>query len=194
MAQHIRKLFKDVQDGEAKHMPVGHEGRFLVKLEHEFPEGNELSNSNEHKKGFRLMPIAASIAILLGLTFGVYQLIQKPQLVNPAPSATLVVKSLGDVSPGLKKVEDYYMANINLELANVKLTAENKDLFDSYVIRLEELNREYQRLSEELTDMGPSEPTVNALIDNLKLRLNLLYRFKDRLKELKTYPDEENIT
>mgnify|MGYP000968125522 CR=1 FL=1 len=63
---------------------------------------------------------------------------------------------------------------------------ENKELFDSYIVRLEELNNEYKRLSIELTESGPNELTVSALIDNLKLRLNLLYRLKEQLNELNT--------
>merc|ERR1711974_453883 len=94
------------------------------------------------------------------------------------------LKSLGDVSPDLKKVEDYYLANINLELSKIKQTPENKELFDGYVIRLAELNQEYKRLSVELTENGPNELTVSALIDNLKLRLNLLYRLKEQLHDL----------
>jgi len=51
---------------------------------------------------------------------------------------------------------------------------------------LDELDREYKRLSIELTEAGPSELTVNALIDNLKFRLNLLYRLRNQLKQLNT--------
>ena len=101
------------------------------------------------------------------------------------------MKSLGDISPDFKKVEDYYLANINIELSKVKQTPENKELFDGYVMRLAELNQEYKRLSVELTDHGPNELTVSALIDNLKLRLNLLYRLKEQLNDLNT--SEERI-
>ena len=66
----------------------------------------------------------------------------------------------------------------------MKPTPESKELFDGYLLRLEELNKEYTRLEEELTQSGPNEQTVNALIDNLKLRLNLLYRLKEKLSEL----------
>ena len=61
-------------------------------------------------------------------------------------------------------------------------TPETKALFDGYLLQLNELDKEYQKLSLELTESGPSELTVNALIDNLKLRLNLLYRLKSQLK------------
>ena len=47
-------------------------------------------------------------------------------------------------------------------------------MFDGYLSQLEELNKEYNVLSNELTTSGPTERTINALIDNLKFRLNLL--------------------
>jgi len=65
-------------------------------------------------------------------------------------------------------------------------TSETKELFDGYLIQLNELDKEYQKLSLELTESGPSELTVNALIDNLKLRLNLLYRLRSKLQEFNT--------
>jgi len=40
-----------------------------------------------------------------------------------------------------------------------------------------------------LNTYGPSEATIAALIDNLKIRLELLFKLKNKLKELNT---EEN--
>ena len=183
MAQDIRKLLENENKLSNLKMPEGHQKRFLDKLDEALP--------SEPKKrlSFGLMRIAASVVILIGLSFGAYKFFNTPavgpqQQVTEKQQAATKLKSLGDISPDLKKVEDYYLANINLELANVKLTPENKELFDSYLDKLEELNKEYDRLSLELTENGPNELTVSALIDNLKLRLNLLYRLKEQLKDL----------
>jgi hypothetical protein len=196
MAQDIRSLFKNHQKVSNLKMPKGHEARFLEKLDKQLPEYTI-------KKRNRFYYIAASIVILLGITYSVYKYsnhssieIPKNQNIvdtqNTENSETL--KTLGDISPDLKKVEDYYLANINLELSKVKLTSENKELFDSYVLRLEELNKEYKKLSIELTENGPNELTVNALIDNLKLRLNLLHRLKEQLKDLNDSELSKNIS
>lgn len=185
MVQDLKKLFNEERQGIQKGMPKGHEARFLKKLEQELP-------ATSIKKRFRIWNIAASIVVLIGLSFGAYQFLKSPQEITQTDEQVVTLKSLGDVSPDLKKVEDYYVANINLELANVKLTSENKELFDSYIVRLEELNKEYNRLSVELTENGPNELTVSALIDNLKLRLHLLYRLKEQLKELNT-SDEHQV-
>ena len=85
------------------------------------------------------------------------------------------------------------MANINLELSKVKLTPENKEMFDSFIKRFEDLKDEYNALSLELTENGPNEQTINALIGNLKLRLNLLHRLKEQLKTLNTLEEKQEV-
>jgi hypothetical protein len=179
MAQDLRKLFKNEQQLSDQKMPLQHEARFLEKLDKALPV-------RSIKKRFGFLNIAASAVVLIGLSFGAYHYFNTPQIVIPEGNEVVSnLKSLGDISPDFKKVEDYYLANINLELSKVILTSENKGLFDSYILRLEELNTEYKRLSIELTESGPNELTVSALIDNLKLRLNLLYRLKAQLQDLK---------
>ena len=136
--------------------------------------------------------IAASIIVVLGISYGVVKAtgggpdIEPTTVVEDGGSAPTNITTLGDLSPDLKKVEDYYLASINLELSKIQLTPENKELFDGYISRLEELNKEYDRLTQELTDNGPNELMIDALINNLKLRLNLLYRLKEKLKEFNT--------
>jgi len=179
MARDIRELFKGDKMTHEE-MPKNHEARFLKKLDAALPRAKS--------SRFSWMHIAASVVLLIGFSFGAYKFMQ-PDIEAPAQVATtdlVEAKTLGDVSPGLKKVEDYYMASINLELSKLKYTPETKDLFDGYLAQLGELDKEYKRLSSELTESGPSELTVNALIDNLKFRLNLLYRLRAQLKELNT--------
>lgn len=177
MAQDIKKLFEIESRLSTLKMPKGHEKRFMDKLDEALPA------ESEQKSSFGFMRIAASVVILIGLSFGAYKFFETPPVEEKQEVATKM-KSLGDISPDLKKVEDYYLANINLELSKVKLTPENKELFDGYVVKLDELNKEYDRLSVELTNHGPNELTVSALIDNLKFRLNLLYRLKEQLQDL----------
>jgi len=176
MAQDIRDLLKDDSQDENKQMPKNHESRFLDKLNEALPE-------NEKSK-FNWLSIAASVVVLIGLSFGAFQYFGNGTPVVDETQTVAATKSLGDVSPDLKKVEDYYLANINLELSKIELTPENKDMFDGYVQRLEDLKKEYNTLSIELTENGPNEQTINALINNLKFRLNLLHRLKEQLKTL----------
>ena len=185
MAKDIRDLFNADKKLSNPQMSKGHEARFMDKLEQALPE--------KKQSKWTFLSIAASVLLVIGLGFGSYTLFKTeatPKQVvetdNPTPETktTTPTLTLGDISPDLKKVEDYYVANINLELSKLKLTPDNKELFDGYVLRLEELNAEYKSLSTELTTSGPDEHTVNALIQNLKLRLNLMYRLKEQLSQL----------
>ena len=180
MAKDIRDLLEADNTMPKETMPTGHEARFLDKLEKALPE-TKVSQ-------FNWLSIAASVVVFLGLGFGAFQFFNTEDTLGTtvAEIEPIETKTIGDISPDLKKVEDYYLANINIELSKVKLTPENKELFDGYVKRLDELKEEYKRLNVELTKEGPDELTVDALISNLKLRLNLMYRLKEQLKDLNT--------
>ena len=186
MAQDLRNLFEKDRLEQSAKMSQGHEARFLEKLDKELPVEKKSS-------GFSFLNIAASVVVLLGLSFGAYQFF-KTSPIEPDKIADTDLKTLGDVSPDLKKVEDYYLASINLELSKVELTPQNKELFDGYVLRLQELNNEYDKLLEELNENGPNSVTLDALIENLKLRLNLVMRLKDKLEEFNDDAFEQEIT
>lgn len=185
MAQDIRDLIKQEEKLVNDKMPSNHELRFLEKLDKALPV--------EKKTHFNWLQIAASIVVLFGLSFLAFKYFQTDQPIDAiANTKTVPTKTLGDVSPGLKKVEDYYLASINLELSKMTYQLENKDLVDGYLEQLDELNTEYNRLSVELTENGPNELTVNALIDNLKYRLSLLYRLREQLKELNVSDEQKD--
>lgn len=182
MAKDIRTLFEKERNITNEKMTEGHQARFLDKLDEALPQ--------HEKPKFNWLKVAASIVIALGMSIATYHYFSvKPSIDEVVNNETEINvkpknKTLGDISPDLKKVEDYYVANINLELSKVKITPENKELFDGYVAKLEELNEEYNSLSLELTNNGPDELTINALINNLKLRLNLMYRLQKQLKRM----------
>ena len=178
MAQDIRNLFENEPNDEHLKMSEGHEARFIKKLEEQLP------NKQKSISRIGFLNIAASVVLLLGLSYGAYHFFEDAtDAIEPTEVVNTDIKSLGDVSPDLKKVEDYYLASINLELSKVKLTPENKELFDGYVARLKELNDEYKKLTVELNENGPNEANLDALIDNLKYRLNLVMRLKNKLAE-----------
>jgi SMC interacting uncharacterized protein involved in chromosome segregation len=68
---------------------------------------------------------------------------------------------------------------------------ENKDIVDSFMDQLSELNDEYELLTLELNEMGPNDQTITALIENLQLRLQLLKRLKKKLNQLKSSKNEQ---
>ncbi|NRD19892.1 hypothetical protein HNV08_07510 [Winogradskyella eckloniae] len=186
MKQDIRDLYKNNTQNKDLKMSEGHELRFLQKLDKAFP----VEEKSSHK--FPFFKVAASIILLLGLSIGGLKMFNHSvEDKDPIQVVDTEIKTLGDVSPDFKKVEDYYLASINLELSKVQLTPENKELFDGYIARLKELNDEYKRLTIELNKNGPNEATLDALIQNLKFRLKLVMRLKDKLKDFSDVPIEQ---
>ncbi len=188
MAQDIRKM---MQQGPTKgeQLPKGHEARFEEKLKEAF------SDKKEKKPFLFWIKIAAVIVVFLGLGYWFVNLddgTEGPEIADDTIENTEVPGiTLGDISPELKKVEDFYLNGIQLQLASLEEDSDNKELIDGYKKRLAELDAEYKRLGEQMNEVGPTEATINALIDNLKLRLELLFKLKNKLKELKQLENEQ---
>ncbi|HAT64573.1 MAG TPA: hypothetical protein DCS66_08215 [Flavobacteriaceae bacterium] len=191
MAQDIRDMLKDYQP-EGPQLSKGHEARFEDKLDIAFSE------KKSDNSFFFWMKIAATVIVFLTVGYFGYQYFQKDttidtQLVNNTKEVENETPTItiGNLSPDLKKVEDFYVTGINQQLASLNRTPENEELINGYLLRLEELDNAYKTLNTELNEVGPSEATITALIDNLKLRLELLFKLKNKLKELKTLENED---
>lgn len=189
MQQDLRDLFKKDREERKHELKAAHETRFLERLEEELPR--------KRKTPFYRFKIAATVLVLLTLGyFGFKQynvdghiptkVVDRGETVD-----SLKEISLGDLSPDLKKVENYYVANINLELSKLEVSKENKDLIDGYLNQLAALNTEYEKLNTELNEMGPNDQTISALIQNLQLRLQLLQKLKKKLNNFNTSKNEQ---
>jgi hypothetical protein len=187
MKQDLRELF-EAERAKKHKMKEGHEARFNERLEAAFPAPK--------KSKFYILGIAASVVVLVALSFVFFRNHDVKE-----PIETVVIPknqesqgfSLGDVSPDLKLVETYYVNSINLELASLEMSDENKVVVDDFIGRLGELNEEYKALNIELNEEGPNEQTIGALIKNLQLRLQLLLKLKEKLHQLKS-TDNETVT
>jgi predicted RNase H-like nuclease (RuvC/YqgF family) len=191
MARDLKEMF--AKERERVHsMKEGHEARFLSKLEKELP-------ASAQKRSTQLfwIRVAASVVVILGVTAYFLSGEQKISLVtdqvvgNETKTKTQQTLSLGDLSPDLQKVENYYLTNINLQLSDLESNPENKEVLDSYMTRLAELDAEYRRLNVELNEIGPNDQTIGALVKNLQLRLQLLQRLKSKLNQLKSSKNEQ---
>ncbi|MDG1572387.1 hypothetical protein OZ410_08670 [Robiginitalea sp. M366] len=186
MSQNLKELFERERERDFP-MPPGHEQRFAARLETELPA--------RRPRTYLWVSMAACVVGLLGLGLWFYR---------PAPdigggAAEVVVQdstangkglSLGDLSPDLRKVEQYYAAQIGMELATLDISDSYKAVADDYLGRLRELDAAYQDLSRELNEVGPNEETITAMIRNFQLRLDLLLKLKAKLNELKTSKNE----
>lgn len=186
MAQDIREMFKENREGEDIELKAGHKDRFLKRLDASLPQ--------RKKTSFFKLKIAASLLLCLGLGGYLLTTYTNEGTIGEENDGSPSIKqiSLGDLSPDLKRVENYYVSSISLELSRLELTDENKDLIDSFMKRLEELDQEYKVLTKELNDIGPNDQTISALIKNLQLRLELMHKLKVKLNELKSSENEKS--
>ncbi len=192
MAQDIKDLLRNDANRRQESMPRGHREAFADLLDKELPED---------KKGVSVFWLRIAAGFILLVAAGAFVFYQPQQVSSDVNNAVVDTPAsgqeavqeitLGDLSPDLSKIEQYYTANINMELASLEMNEDTRQLVDGYMNRLSVLNDEYQRLTRELNEMGPNQQTVDALIDNLQLRLDLLYRLKDQLKELKQDENEK---
>ena len=189
MSRDLRKLCGEERIRQIPTLRDGHRERFLERLNKEMP----LQKKSSHP----ILKIAASLLILVSAGILIWNTERNNNESIPPTTVTDNTKespeqyiSLGDLSPDLKKVENYYVTNINLELAQLQVSKENRELVNSYMSHLSELNDEYQKLNNELNHMGPNEQTITALIKNLQLRLQLLLKLKEKLNELKIDKNE----
>ncbi|HER40038.1 MAG TPA: hypothetical protein ENO10_02345 [Salinimicrobium catena] len=195
MAQDIRKMFQEDKTLPADKLQQGHQKRFEAKLDTAFPkQKKEQASSNK----YLFLKIAAVLVVAFGIGFIFFSsndLFQGNQVVDTETTVTeenekeevVPVKKeyqLSDVSPEFKKIENYYMASLNIELAKLEVNDENRALVDSFMTQLAELDEEYKRLNAEISETGLNESSVEALIANLQLRLELLFKLKNKLKEI----------
>ncbi|MGB5315396.1 MAG: hypothetical protein WBN56_05305 [Robiginitalea sp.] len=189
MSQDLRELFKEEREKDFP-MPAGHEARFEERL--------DISRRTGKSRSYLWMGLAASLIALLGLTLwlqnGSSTFTETPgeAVVEQASDTATTFRgiSLGDLSPDLEKLENYYTASINMELANLDISDDNREVANEFILRLGELNTEYRQLSEELNRIGPNEQTIGAMIKNLQYRLQLMLKLKEKLIELKSSKNE----
>jgi len=98
--------------------------------------------------------------------------------------------TLAEISPEYEEVENTILTSIKFQLSNITIDDTNRELVESFKMRLANLDKEYQRLNRELIEVGPNVQSVEAMMENLKIRLSLLSRLKDKLKELERIEKE----
>lgn len=187
MPKDIRKMFENYPE-EAVNLTENHENKFEAKLM------KELHQEKPKQRGIYWLSIAASFALLLTIGLQFIDWRGEGSEVGPVINETTTEKqiSLGTISPELNTIETYYTNSIKIELSQLEMTDENKELVDGYLNKIGELTKEYKSLTEELNTKGVNDQTIDALIRNLQLRLQLLQRLKKQLNNLKELNSKQN--
>ena len=183
MQKDIKELLKNYKD-ESVELSSNHANKFEDLLQ------KEMHPQNSKNKKIKWFSIAASIVLLVSLGVKFYP----TKTIEVDPKTTSKEISLGSISPEFQTIEKYYKNSINIEISQLEMTDENKDIVDGYLLKIAELTKEYKSLTKELNTKGVNDATIDALISNLQLRLQLLKRLKKQLKQLKNLNNKQNET
>ena len=184
MQKDIKNMLKDYKD-ENVELSANHASKFEQLLQ------SEIHQEKPKKRSFKWLSIAASVVLLisLGIKFYPTEKVEDDLKTNQTKEI-----SLGSISPEFQTIEKYYKNSINMEISQLEMTEENKDIVDGYLLKITELTKEYKLLTKELSTNGVNDSTIDALISNLQLRLQLLKRLKKQLKQLKNLNSKQNET
>ena len=172
MPKDLREIVKESQNSPIG-LPEGHQKRFEERLKKlEQPAVNNR---------FLFLKIAASLLILLGLGY-----FFRSDSVPAELPVEVKITNLGSISPEMKQIENYYLTAINYEMASLDVNPQSKQILNTYLEKVAGLTEDYKQLTEELAQKGIDERTINSLITNLQLRLQLLLELKDAINDLKT--------
>lgn len=151
----------------------GHRGRFMDRLDKELEEP-------KNQKGFSSF-IWIKVAAAIVLIFSIGHFADTGS--SPKEEQTKIEQAgLGLFSPKLGEIERYYLNSIRYELGEVTGSDVDRELLNGYLVKLEELDSSYKALSKDLEKNGFCDATVNALLENLQLRMDLIKDLKEQNK------------
>lgn len=156
-------------------LPKNHRKRFENKLQQEL---------HTKKSKYLFLKIAASFLLLISIGYISYQILALKQAEEQY--------TLASISPELKKIENYYTNAIAHELTQIEINEENQLILEKYFKKLDELTTQYKKQSAQLNIDKINEENINALIDNLQFRLQLLLQLKEQLKTIKDKKNEKH--
>jgi len=168
MEQDIRNLFKD-EDASGKKLPKFHREEFLEKLK---TSKSGIQKSNSYKLIYK---IAAMLALFFAIGFIVSNQFTKKN--------TQVVETL-TIELQVEKIEQQYLANIETEWQSFLALAKDEKLVRRFKKRLNELDKDYKELSENFKSDTNNILVIEALVENLQTRLQLLKDIQKHIKIL----------
>ncbi len=164
------------------------------KFDHYSFDANELwptisQGINQRKPRFSnwktLMRIAASIALVFIVSVGVYRLVANSGRFDDGIS-------LKDISPELAETEYYYS----------RLVKEKFDVISSSQVQLDPviqsefqmLDSAYSELKNDLMDNADNEEVINAMIQNYRIKLQILEQILNNIQSNEDKEDEEGFS
>ncbi|BAO76706.1 hypothetical protein [Winogradskyella sp. PG-2] len=160
MKRDIRELFSEEKD--LKILPENHRTEFLDKLKKQL---KKKSNS------FFWLRIAAVVIVALTVGFNVFY--NKP-----------VTEEISPMIAQIEAVESKYLEDIENEWESFVAITSDELLVARYKKRLDELDEDYQEISNQFKVDSNNILVIESLVENLKTRLQILKDIQEHIKIL----------
>lgn len=131
------------------------------------------------------MRIAASVILVFILGFVALRFVNSSQRLQDGIS-------LADISPELAEAEFYY--NRLLEEKFEMIRASNNDLDPLITNEIQVLDSAYQDLKQDLQDNLDNEEVINAMIQNYRIKLQLLEQILENIESTNEEEHEESVS
>lgn len=178
----VERLFDELQDRFDSAEPVlGHQERFLEKL-----KASSDSKAVQIKKRTWWKPLSAAAAILILIGIG----------LNALKSEPSVEERVAKISPEASNTQFYFTNLIEEQLNKLKdeNAPETQKIIEDTLLQMENLEKDYTKLEENLLKGGNSKIILSAMITNFQTRIALLHDVLtqiETIKNLKEYNDED---
>ena len=179
-------LFKTLQhDFDVEEPNAHHEDRFLAKLKHQNTVKQPTAIKNSYSFIKPIMAVAATVILLLTLTFA-FQTEDNPT-------------DLASVSPEMAKTQSFFNATIAQELKELEKenAPEVQPLIQDALKQLNILETDYNNLKQDLNKSGHDKRVIYAMIANFQNRIEILETVLetiDTVKQLKNISNENKNT
>lgn len=147
--------------------------------------GLELEKKNKRSpvKLRMWMSVAASLMVLLGITFGYYR--------SPLKTGRM---SVADVNSDYGEKQVRFTSLIEQKRDSLQNYAqENPELYKKFSSDLKQLNASYETLQKELPKSPNQQLVVKAMIKNLEIQLQLVSQQLSIISEVNQYKKENSI-
>jgi hypothetical protein len=173
----IEKLFGKLEGSfDVASPPQGHRERFRERLE------ASAGTSSGGKKGtwWRNLSIAASIALLLSASVFLFQ-------KEPSMEARVA-----EISPEVSETSQYFAGLVTRQIQELQKmgSPETEPMIADAIKQLEALEKDYQKLEEDLVAGGNSKFILSAMIQNFQTRIDLLQEVMTRVEEIKQFKNQ----
>jgi len=137
---------------------------------------------------------AAAVLVIFTASYFFHDFIGKNKTDNPTESTLAGIPGQEEEESieMLLEAEAYYSAQINNRKQEVfRLAGDNPQLINDINVEFEELDQVLQELRNDLKDLTATEEIIEAMIQNYRLKLNILEEMLYQLKAAKG-PDQRN--